>query len=252
VAPGKKRTKKAVTTRARITRADFRAMVLGLEGVGERPHMDRTAFRTKRRIFATMGAGSRVHLMVHPPERRDALLLSFPNAFFSLGGWSRLGYIAVDLEKVDAGLLHELVTDAWREALPPVKAKPMKTKPERRDELAFPSATRPITAGARETILAAAPEGVEEIACAGKRPRSPSMMWKLVRYRLAGETVVTIGTFSKHAAIFFGRGTEIADPRRVLEGGGKVLRYITLRTPADAERSEVRAIVRRAFALAGP
>jgi hypothetical protein len=76
------------------------------------------------------------------------------------------------------------------------------------------------------------------------------MMWKLVRYVVGGKVVVTIGTFTKHASIFFAHGSELADARGLLEGGGKSLRYITLRTPADAKRADVKAIVRRAFALA--
>jgi hypothetical protein len=76
------------------------------------------------------------------------------------------------------------------------------------------------------------------------------MMWKLVRYAVGGKVVVTIGTFTKHASIFFARGSELADPRGLLEGGGKSLRYITIRTPADARRTEVKTMVRRAFALA--
>lgn len=80
--------------------------------------MDRTAFRTKRKIFATLGEDRRVNLVVEPLERREALLESFPEAFFSLGGWTRLGYVAIDLAEVDEDLLRELVTDAWRAALP--------------------------------------------------------------------------------------------------------------------------------------
>jgi hypothetical protein len=74
-------------------------------------------------------------------------------------------------------------------------------------------------------------------------------MWKLVRYVVDGETVVTIGTFTRHSSIFFARGTELEDEDGVLEGGGKVLRYITLRTPADAKRREVKDLIRKAFAL---
>ncbi len=84
--------------------------------------MERTAFRTKRKIFATLGDDKRVNLMVQPEERRDGLIASFPATFFSLGGWSRLGFIAVDLASVDEELLRELVNDAWHEALPVVKA----------------------------------------------------------------------------------------------------------------------------------
>ena len=113
-----------------MTRASFKKLVLGLEGVEERPHMDRTAFRTKRKIIDTLGRDARVNLVVHPEERRDALLASFPEAFFSLGGWTRLGYVVVDLGTVDDELLRELVTDAWRDALPVVKsrAKPPKRR----------------------------------------------------------------------------------------------------------------------------
>ena len=83
--------------------------------------MGRAAFRTKRKIFATLGAGRRVNLVVQPAEQRDALLAEFPETFFSLGGWTRLGYLAVDLASVDEGLLRALLLEAWRAALPVVK-----------------------------------------------------------------------------------------------------------------------------------
>lgn len=114
---------------------------------------------------------------------------------------------------------------------------------------AVPAAVGPIVRAARQAVRSAAPADAEEIACAGERPRSPSMMWKLIRYAVGGKVVVTIGTFTKHASIFFARGSALADPRGLLEGSGKHLRYITLRTQADAKRAEVKAIVRRAFAL---
>ena len=106
-----------------MNRARFRKLALALEGVEEVPHMDWTAFRTKRKIFATMGQDDRINLMIHPAAKREGLLESFPDAFFSLGGWTRLGYVAVDLRTVDEGLLRELVTDAWRDALPAKKAR---------------------------------------------------------------------------------------------------------------------------------
>jgi hypothetical protein len=101
-----------------MTRTRFRTLVLSLDGVTESPHMDRTAFRTKRKIFATLGDDRRVNLIVQPEERRDALIASFPETFASLGGWSRLGYISVDLASADDAILRELVEDAWRGALP--------------------------------------------------------------------------------------------------------------------------------------
>lgn len=115
-----------------MTPAQFRKLALSLEGVEAVPHMDRTAFRTKRKIFATIGKDRRVNLMVEPVERREALLDSFPDAFFSLGGWTRLGYIAVDLATADEELLRELVTDAWRAALPVAKPRKAAAPSKRR------------------------------------------------------------------------------------------------------------------------
>jgi len=113
-----------------MTPARFKKLVLALEGVDAVPHMERTAFRTKRKIFATLGGDTRVNLMIHPPERRDALLESFPEAFFSLGGWTRLGYVAVDLATVDEDIFRELLTDAYQAALPASKKRaPKRARP---------------------------------------------------------------------------------------------------------------------------
>lgn len=91
--------------------------------------MGRTAYRTKRKIFATLGDDDRLNLMIHPEERRTGLLEAFPRTFASLGGWTRLGWLAVDLRSVEPGLLRELLTDAWTDAQPVTKPKrPRKPK----------------------------------------------------------------------------------------------------------------------------
>jgi hypothetical protein len=107
---------------------------------------------------------------------------------------------------------------------------------------------KPIVEAARKAVLAVAPDS-EAIACAVAKPKSPSMMWKLVRFAIDGEIIVTIGTFTKHANMFYARGAEIDDGGGVLEGTGKKLRYITLRTPADAKRAAVAKILHAAFAV---
>lgn len=118
-----------------MTPARFRKLALSLEGVEERPHMERTAFRTTRKTFATLGADKRVNLPIEPVERREHLLEAEPETFFSLGGWTRsMGYVAVDLARVDDELLRELVMDAWSDAQPkrPSKKAPKKTTSTKR------------------------------------------------------------------------------------------------------------------------
>ena len=75
-------------------------------------------------------------------------------------------------------------------------------------------------------------------------------MWKLYRYTTDGENVVGIGTFPDHANLYFYRGVDLDDVSGLLQGGGKEMRSITLRSPADAGRAPVKRLVQKAFALA--
>src|SRR5438128_6361631 len=114
----------------------------------------------------------------------------------------------------------------------------------------LPPTVRPIVQAARRTVKAAAPKA-DEISYQSQPPRSSSYMWKIVRYALDGANVVGIGTFPRHSTLFFYRGRELDDGSGLLEGGGKDSRFITLRAPVDAERPDVKRMVRKAFQLGG-
>jgi hypothetical protein len=109
-----------------------------------------------------------------------------------------------------------------------------------------PDAVRPTVQAAVRMVREIAPEA-EEIAYAMAQPRSKSMVWKLVRYAVDGKNVVGIGTLTAHSHLFFYRGRELDDGSGLLQGGGKEMRFVTLRTPADAQRPEVKRLVRQAF-----
>ena len=113
-----------------------------------------------------------------------------------------------------------------------------------------PPAVRPIVRAVRRTILAAAPEA-EEISYQSQPPRASSYMWKIARYAVGGANVLGIGTFPKYSTIFFYRGRELDDGSGLLEGGGKDARFIRLHTSTDAERADVKRLVRQAFKLGG-
>ena len=113
-----------------------------------------------------------------------------------------------------------------------------------------PPAVRPIVQAARRTVKAAAPKA-DEISYQSQPPRSSSYMWKIVRYAVDGANVVGIGTFPRHSTLFFYRGRELDDGSGLLEGAGKDSRFITLRTPADAERPAVKQLLKKAFRLGG-
>jgi hypothetical protein len=114
----------------------------------------------------------------------------------------------------------------------------------------IPPAVRPIVQAARRTVKAVAPTA-DEISYQSQPPRSSTYMWKIARYAVDGANVVGIGTFPKHSTMFFYRGRELDDGSGLLEGSGKDSRFITLRTPADAERPAVKQLVKKAFKLGG-
>ena len=113
-----------------------------------------------------------------------------------------------------------------------------------------PAATRAVIQAARKAVKAAAPES-QEIAYRSEPPKSSRSMWKLYRYADGGGNVCGIGTFPDHANLFFYRGVELDDGSGLLQGGGKEMRSITLRTPADLEHPAVKRVLRKAFSLGG-
>ncbi len=114
----------------------------------------------------------------------------------------------------------------------------------------MPATVRAIVEAAVRTVEQIAPQATE-IPYRMARPRSSSMMWKLVRYAVDGENVVGVGTFSRHSTLFFYRGRELDEEGKILQGTGKDSRFLTLRTPADASSAQAKRLVRKAFQLAG-
>jgi hypothetical protein len=114
----------------------------------------------------------------------------------------------------------------------------------------IPPRTRPTVKAAIRTVKSVAPKA-SEITYRSQEPRSNRMMWKIVRYAVDGANVVGIGTFPDHSTLFFYRGRELDDGSGLLQGGGKDSRFITLSSPADAERPVVKRLLRKAFKLGG-
>src|SRR6266567_629124 len=58
--------------------------------------------------------------------------------------------------------------------------------------------------------------------------------------------VCHIAVYSKHVNLGFNDGAALDDPKGILQGSGKQIRHITIKTPQDLERPELRAYIRRA------
>ena len=62
--------------------------------------------------------------------------------------------------------------------------------------------------------------------------------------------VFHIAVYSNHVNLGFNHGVALDDPLGILQGAGNQIRHISIKTPADLERPEIRSYIRRARKLA--
>jgi len=86
-----------------VTPKRARERALSLENVSMAPHFDRVAFRTPRRIFATLAlTGRDINFMLDLTLQKQFCERA-PHAIAPVpGGWGRLGATRCDLKLVDA------------------------------------------------------------------------------------------------------------------------------------------------------
>ena|SRR5438445_3859388 len=94
---------------------------------------------------------------------------------------------------------------------------------------------RPIVVALRKTVREAAPELREEIVMG------------IPTYSLRG-FVCYIAPYSRHVNLGFHRGAQFPNPPSILEGTGKGLRHVKVRTPLEAQSLVLRSLLRTAIA----
>ena len=107
-----------------ITADEAMALAMGLGEVSAAPHFNRTAFRTPRRIFATLAAdGADLNLMFDP-ELQAFYCEQAPDAFAPVpGGWGKSGSTRVLLAAADPATLKGALMAAHARANLPPPAK---------------------------------------------------------------------------------------------------------------------------------
>ena len=102
-----------------------REWALALPGASEAAHFHRLAFRTPRKIFATLDAAARDLNLMFDPDLRDFYGEQAPHAFAPIpGGWGRKGATRCDLDKVDEATLKSALQAAHHLAAPTRKRRP--------------------------------------------------------------------------------------------------------------------------------
>lgn len=105
-----------------ISPARFREIALSFDGAAEVPHMDRAAFRTKQRIFATLPPDCASANLLLDLDLQEAVCERLADAFSPVpGGWGRMGYTTVDLRVVSEPDLIRVLQEAHALATRPKK-----------------------------------------------------------------------------------------------------------------------------------
>jgi hypothetical protein len=86
-----------------VTPKRARERALSFENTSSAPHFDRIAFRTPRRIFATLALnGADMNFMLDLAQQKEFCERA-PEAIAPVpGGWGRMGWTHCDLKKVPA------------------------------------------------------------------------------------------------------------------------------------------------------
>lgn len=112
-----------------VTPERFQQLCLALEGTSEVPHFDRRAYRTKRKMFATLPPDGRTANLLLVPELQTAVVETLPHAFKPVpGGWGRMGYTTVDLAEVTEEELVRVLQESHALASEPARRKPKRER----------------------------------------------------------------------------------------------------------------------------
>ena len=100
-----------------ISHDEVRRLALALPETSEEDHHGRPSFRVAKKIFATLPDGEHVNVMLAP----DDILLASQHESGACAPryWGKtLSAVEVDLRRVPAELLGELLADAWARRAP--------------------------------------------------------------------------------------------------------------------------------------
>ncbi len=116
-----------------VTKARARALALSLADASEAPHFDRIAFRTPRKIFATLASsGADINLMFDA-DTQSFFCEQAPEAAAPVpGGWGRMGATRFDLKQADEATLLSALKAAHALAAPKPKKAAKAAKKSKR------------------------------------------------------------------------------------------------------------------------
>ncbi len=100
------------------TIADYRQLALELPGVTEVAHFERRAFRTNRKIFASMLEKEGIAVaLLNPAEQYTYCKLDPKNIYPVPNKWGQSGATQLNLKSIKKTILREVLHTAYQHAL---------------------------------------------------------------------------------------------------------------------------------------
>lgn len=102
-----------------ITNAHFKKYALAFPEVEETPHMDKKAYRVKKKIFVTHNAAEHRCCVKLSQEEQDLFCLMDKEMIYPVPNtWGRQGWTLVNLKKVNKEILTETLKAAYCHVAP--------------------------------------------------------------------------------------------------------------------------------------
>jgi hypothetical protein len=97
-----------------VTADQVKEIVSSLEGTDEHPHFERTAFRVKKKIFATISLKDKTLNVRFTPQLQMIYCPPQSEVIFPiLNGWGKNGWTTINLNKANKKLVEEALKEAY-------------------------------------------------------------------------------------------------------------------------------------------
>lgn len=98
-----------------MTNQEFAALALSFQGVVEKPHFDRRAFKVeKKRIFTTLQESTHT-ANVKLSKSEQMVFCEFGDAIYPVPNkWGEQGWTTIELPKMEEGLVMEILHSAYQ------------------------------------------------------------------------------------------------------------------------------------------
>jgi len=97
----------------------FRKLALAFDHVVEQPHFEKTSFRVKKKIFATLDIEKRLAVVKLSEVDQSVFAEYDPDVIYPVkGGWGKKGWTMVELSKVPQEMFIDILTTSYCQVAP--------------------------------------------------------------------------------------------------------------------------------------